>query len=374
MPVVSDTYALLTGLLAGNEKHVEMYSYSGGKRRYATIEERQAAGPITVTIFGNQIIRSEPESLMLDSHGHTEGSTREAFLNLTAIRSLGVGTFPGRWTVGYDTGYRLWPVNGQLNIDHSERWVAVQHLQPGDKVDLADDLIASVPCTPDCDSCASRIMHYEYEYQIVDEVDQETPESVRVDWCDGESHGFSTNHMLRVHGRGPISVTREHMQGAPEVEVDTPFGPLLLKATSADGIMVDCRGDDRFITVNKTRVAFLHHWWLQPDGSWSDIGDANHSTRLSINRKDFKNYNNRDATLTCYRKVRETIPTVVREWAESPIGKHWLAYAHEAHVNNRAKHLEEKIAEQEAAVRTTKDELAFLLHKDVSEIEEALRG
>lgn len=381
MGIVEDTHGLLDGMLSGEHKQTICFSCAGGKKRYAHIERAPSATGqrITVSIFGNQIIDSEPTQLILQTHSYKTDSSKDAFYAFTTINDLSTPakkTNTARrdthWIAHFDGAQRL--LYDGMVMNATDAWVKAADLLEGDMVDLQGDVYACRMCSPECDDCENRIGNFAYEYAVVDDT-SESEGGWSVFFADHESLYVPGDHLFYVHERGHIPVrVREFMEGAPEVEVDTPFGPVFLQATSADGIMVNCNSKDAFITVKGFEVKFLHHWWLQPDGSWSDIGDEARSTPLSITRRAWEQMSKQYAPVGVYRKVREVLPTVVREWAESPIGRHWLRHAQEAHVNNQAMMLEEKIAEQQAAVQATKQELAFLLHQDVSEIEEALRG
>lgn len=64
----------------------------------------------------------------------------------------------------------------------------ISELKPGDAVDLEGDKYAD----PERDHPA-----YEYEYQIVFEIERETADCIRVDF-DGESVGFPVDHVVKV--------------------------------------------------------------------------------------------------------------------------------------------------------------------------------
>jgi bacterioferritin-associated ferredoxin len=381
--IVTDTHALLLGYLQGEDKRVIVTTCAGGKKRYATIIAKPLTATmsvITASIFGNEIVRSTPDELVLDSHGYRTGSTRDSILALTTVDSL--WSENKRWVLrfdGFDGKAALF--NDRIAFWTTDQWVRADELRAGDAADLEHDLFAATPCSADCGDCEARISQFEFEYQQVSEVDTANG-TTSVEFCDGESFAFPSDHLIRLHERGPS--LRQHMQGAPEVEVDTPFGPLWLQPTGADSILVNCNSNGRFVTVNRCEVAFLAHWWLQPDGSWSDI-PAGHAGRavpnggtvnspLIITRKNWTKMSQQLAPNGVYRKVREVIPTVVREWAETPIGMHWLRHAQEARVNNGALMIEEQINDLTGQVDAKKRELADLLGKDVSEIKEALRG
>lgn len=371
--IVADTNRLLDGMLSGEYEKTILYSNAGGRKRYAKLkQELSPNGPrITVSIFGNRIIDSLPTQLILQTHSYKTDSSKDAFYAFTTIGNLSTAKKDTnthrrdtQWIAHFDGGSRL--LYDGMVLNDSDQWVAAEDLTEGDMVDLQGDVYASRKCTPDCDECANRIDNFAYEYAVVDET-HKSGVGRTVFFADTETLCVPDRHLFYVNERKQIPV-RQHMQGAPEVEVDTPFGPLWLEPTSADGILVNANSNGRFVTVNRCEVKFLHHWWLQPDGSWSDIGDAAHSTPLNITRSGGKIASN-----AVYRKVREVIPTVVQEWAESPIGMHWLRHAQEAKVNNRAMRIEEQLNDLNGQVAAKKRELADLLGQDVSEIEEALR-
>lgn len=66
-------------------------------------------------------------------------------------------------------------------------------LKPGMLVDLEND-----PYTTCADEECSNCAMWEYEYGEVDDIDQETPECVRVDFTNGDSIGFPTDHEVNV--------------------------------------------------------------------------------------------------------------------------------------------------------------------------------
>lgn len=376
MGIVEDTHHLLDGMLNGEHKQTICFSTAGGKKRYAHIERASSiTGPrITVTIFGNRIIDSDPTQLILQTHSYKTDSTKDAFYSFTTINDLSTPKKntntvhrDTRWIAHFDGGQRL--LYDGMVLNATDVWVKAADLREGDMVDLQGDVYASRMCTPECDDCENRIDNLAYEYAVVDEA-HDSERGWSVFFADHESLYVPPDHLFYVHERGHIPV-RQFMQGAPEVEVDSPFGPVFLQPTNGDAILVNCNSNGRFITVNKVPVSFAQHWWRMEDGTWTDVPPSKRvGTALAITRRDDFN---KAASVTCYRKVREAFPTVVREWAETPIGMHWLRHAQEAAVNNRAMQIEEQINELGGQVDAKKRELADLLGKDVSEIEEALR-
>jgi len=69
----------------------------------------------------------------------------------------------------------------------------VSNLKPGDAIDLSNDPFAGNCTDPDCTSALT----WEYEYGIVWNTEVETPDCIRVDFENGESIGFPTNHRVR---------------------------------------------------------------------------------------------------------------------------------------------------------------------------------
>lgn len=73
---------------------------------------------------------------------------------------------------------------------------AVRDLAVGDKLDLEHDLYAGVDCGhPDC---SRHPMVWRYEYGVVDQIEWETPDCIRVDFDNGESVGFPPDHTVVV--------------------------------------------------------------------------------------------------------------------------------------------------------------------------------
>lgn len=71
-------------------------------------------------------------------------------------------------------------------------------LKPGQLVDLEGDEFAHDACYPVC----------LYEYGKVEDIEQETPECVRVDFENFDSIGFPTRHRLKVDLEGSLSDDR----------------------------------------------------------------------------------------------------------------------------------------------------------------------
>ena len=67
--------------------------------------------------------------------------------------------------------------------------IMVQNLQPGMRLDLAGDPVADPEHEARC---------FEFDYAIVDSVEQETDDCFRVDFENSDSIGFPVNHELAV--------------------------------------------------------------------------------------------------------------------------------------------------------------------------------
>lgn len=71
----------------------------------------------------------------------------------------------------------------------------VRDLQPGDKVDLEGD--PYVNCSdPECTSYIT----YQFEYGVVDTVEQETPGCIVVHFTNDDVIGFPPDHEVEVEG------------------------------------------------------------------------------------------------------------------------------------------------------------------------------
>jgi hypothetical protein len=358
--IAADTYRHLTKILAGQPKRTEYVSNAGGKKRYATVISN-AHDEILVEMFGNTIIRSKPDTLWLTSCGYHTPSTRDGLQAMTAIESLWVASMPGTWTVRFD-GDKGTLFRDGMAFCEDDVWIEAHALRPEDMVDLEGDIIAARWCKRDCEECQERIRDYEFELQVVDQV-SEVAGTVTVVFADGDTFTFPSDHWLRVD-RKEAPVARAHMDFGPEVEVDSPFGTLWLRAVDADCIRVDCNTNGRTCHINGGEASLSGFFYLQ-SGRW-DLGATSH---FSINRRSVQ----RDGTNAQYRKAREVIGRVCAEWATTPIGKHWLEHAGHVKVNNEALRLEENITTAQRALDDFKQDLANLLGTDIATIEKELR-
>jgi hypothetical protein len=83
----------------------------------------------------------------------------------------------------------------------------VSDLVPGDMLDLEDDVIANGPCQWEKnnpgDICDDRdddgkMITWKYEFAVVDQTEQETPDCIRVDFSNGQSIGFPPDHRVAL--------------------------------------------------------------------------------------------------------------------------------------------------------------------------------
>ncbi len=104
----------------------------------------------------------------------------------------------------------------------------VRDLVAGDKLDLENDPIANGPCSaehltgepcPDRDEDGKSIT-WQYELGIVEELQEESPGCIRVDFSNGSSIGFPPDHLVKVD---------DDVDGTPEHrwQVTTPRGSYL---------------------------------------------------------------------------------------------------------------------------------------------------
>lgn len=78
----------------------------------------------------------------------------------------------------------------------------VTTLEEGDAIDLSEDPFVGNCTDPDC--TLSKM--WEFEYGIVDMIEMETPDCIRVDFTNGESIGFPLNHQVIASNYGINSV------------------------------------------------------------------------------------------------------------------------------------------------------------------------
>jgi hypothetical protein len=78
----------------------------------------------------------------------------------------------------------------------------VRDLQPGDRVDLEGDAFADPDYIPSGEDAPEGYMgsRFQFEFERVMEVEQETPDCIRVDFESGFSCGFPPDHLVDVDG------------------------------------------------------------------------------------------------------------------------------------------------------------------------------
>lgn len=130
------------------------------------------------------------------------------------------------------------------------------------------------------------------------------------------------------------------------MNVETPFGTVVVSVTNGNRLFCDASGNGKFITINGVRVSTSFSI-VKVNGSWTNTGEMVYSRRTD----DF-----RDATPAARRKIAQVLIPFLCEWANNNIDTTELAAAeHKAQSN--------QLLSLNAQIDRLTDELNELLNK-----------